>query len=126
MQPVLKCFSAYVTAKLARAHVVAMVAVTAAVGVLRPTAVVTVAAMVADRARAAKVQTVVTVPIAHRAKTAAASFSRQVTGPMPTRPARLRVRAAVVAWGNPPDFQANRVHPVHLPASLIPCVPASI
>lgn len=115
--------------------IAATVAEMAAVGVLHQTAVAIEAAMVAvemawaalaDTAHVAKLQTVVIVPIAHRAKTAAASFSRQVTGPMPTRPARLRVRAAVVAWGNPPDFQANRVHPVHLPASLIPCVPASI
>ena len=99
-----------------------MAAATVVVGVLRPTAVETVAA----RAHAAQLQTVVTVPIAHRAKTAAASFNRQATGPMPTRPARLRVRGAVEAWDNPPDFQANRVHPVRPPASLTPCAPASI
>jgi hypothetical protein len=69
---------------------------------------------------------VVTVQIAHRAKTAVASSSRQATGPMPTRHAHLRARAAVAAWDNLPDFPASRAHLAHLQASPTRCAPASI
>jgi hypothetical protein len=102
----------------------------AAVDVLRPmaavTVVVTVLVTLADRAHAAKVPTVVTVQIAHRAKTEAASSSRQATEPMPTHHAHLRAKAAVVAWGSPADFPVNRAHLAHPQASPTRCAPASI
>jgi hypothetical protein len=121
----LRCCNVYATAKQAKVPVeataAAMLVVTAVV-----TEAVTVVAMAADRAHAGKVQTVATVRIADRAKTAVASFSRHA--PKATALPMRRARAVAVApvWASPQALPANPVHRVHLQASLTPCAPASI
>jgi hypothetical protein len=133
-----RCCNAYATAKQAKVPVVVIAATVvemAAVGVLHQMAVAIEAAMVAvemawvalaDTAHAAKLQTVVTVPIAGHAKTAAVSFNLHAPKAI-AQPTHLAKAAAVaLVWVNPQALPTNPAHPARLQDNLTPCVPASI
>jgi hypothetical protein len=125
----LKCYSVCAIAKQVKALAAVMAVVTvvsmAAVVAPRPTAAVIVVVAVA-KAHAAQLQTVVSVLIAHRVKTAVVSFSPHA----PKAIARLtsQDRAAAVAreWDNLQALPANPVHHARLQANRIRCAPASI